>query len=114
MAGYKVCVVGGWCGNRMVMVAEHLSELLENRGFPSRVFHHSVWDNPSAPPAANLVLQLLPAFSEAEAGCPVINIKPLLADLNEPKTLGKIFERVQADYPSQASRAAPAFAAQKA
>ena len=40
MSNYKVCVIGGWCGNRMVMVAEHLEELLGKAGLlmPS---HHA-------------------------------------------------------------------------
>lgn len=98
MSNYKICIVGGWCGNRMVMVAEHLQGLLTNVGYPCRVLTHSVWDNYSQPPTANLLLQLLPAFTEDEAGCPVITIKPLLADLNHPGTIEKVINRVKADY----------------
>jgi hypothetical protein len=98
MLKYKVCVIGGWCGNRMVMVAEHLEEVFAEAGLPCRVTTHSVWENYSRPPAANLVLQLLPAFTEAEAGCPVITIKPLLLDLDHPATIEKVLNQVQADY----------------
>ncbi|RPI78239.1 MAG: hypothetical protein EHM41_25815 [Chloroflexi bacterium] len=101
MAVYKVCVVGGWCGNRMVMVAEHLSTLLESKGYMCKVFHHSVWDNPSDPPKANLILQLLPAFTREQAGCPVITIKPLLVDLDHPGTIEKILDQVRTDFPTQ-------------
>ena len=100
MANYRVCVVGGWCGNRMVMVAEHLQEVLAQAGYSCRVTTHSVWENYTVPPAANLVLQLLPAFTAAEAGCPVITIKPLLVDLDHPTTLAKILEQVRSDYPA--------------
>lgn len=101
MAVYKVCVVGGWCGNRMVMVAEHLSTLLQSKGYTCKVFHHSVWDNPSDPPRADLILQLLPAFTREQAGCPVITIKPLLVDLDHPGTIEKILEQVRTDFPKQ-------------
>ncbi len=97
MANYRVCVIGGWCGNRLYMVAEHLSDLLAETGYPCQVKTHSVWENYSQPPVSNLILQLLPAFTEAETGCPVINIKPLLLDLNHPPTIEKIFAQVQAD-----------------
>lgn len=100
MARYHVCVVGGWCGNRMVMVAEHLETKLSDAGFPSRVTTHSVWDNFSQPPKANLILQLLPAFKETEVGCPVLTVKPLLADVNHPETIEKILGQVRADYPA--------------
>lgn len=99
MAIYKVCVVGGWCGNRMVMVAERLAERLAQAGYDCRVFQHSVWDNFSAPPPAHLVLQLLPAFTPAETGCPVLLIRPLLRDLDHAETLAQVMQQVSGDYP---------------
>ena len=98
MTNYRVCVIGGWCGNRLYMVAEHISELLEKAGYPCHVRGHSVWENYTQPPVANLVLQLLPAFTEAETGCPVIMIRPLLVDLDHPATIEKVLKQVQADY----------------
>jgi len=97
---YHVCVIGGWCGNRMLMVAERFTQLFQQSGLACKVSHHSVWDNYSAPPAANLILQLLPAFTESEAGCPVINIKPLLADLDHAETLERVLQQVRADLPA--------------
>jgi hypothetical protein len=44
----------------------------------------------NCPPAANLLLQLLPAFTEAEAGCPVLTIKPMIVDLEHAPTLDRI------------------------
>ncbi len=104
MTVYKVCVVGGWCGNRMVTVAEHLDEVLAEAGFPCKVFHHSVWNSFAEPPASHVVLQLLPAFTEAEANCPVINIKPLLLDLDHPQTIRKILDHIQNTYPAVTGR----------
>jgi len=98
MTNYRVCVIGGWCGNRLYIVAEHISELLEKAGYPCQVKSHSVWENYSQPPVSNLVLQLLPAFTAAETGCPVINIKPLLLDLDHPQTIQKILTQIQADF----------------
>jgi hypothetical protein len=41
---------------------------------------------------------LLPAFTEEEAGVPVINIKPLIGDPAHPATIEKILKQVQAYY----------------
>ena len=98
MTKYRVCVIGGWCGNRLTMVAEHLSDLLEKAGYPCQVKSHSVWENYSQPPVSNLILQLLPAFTEPETGCPVINVRPFLLDLDHPATIEKVLKQVQADY----------------
>jgi hypothetical protein len=84
----------------MVMVAEHLQDILQTKGVPCKVVTHSVWENYSHPPVSDLVLQLLPAFTEKEIGCPVINIKPLLADLDHPETIQKVLKQVQASYPA--------------
>jgi len=98
MQSYHICVIGGWCGNRLIIVAEHLAQLLQEAGYPCRVTHHSVWENYTQPPFADLILQLLPAFTEAEAGCPVINIRPLIGDLNHPETTDRILQQVRADH----------------
>jgi hypothetical protein len=100
MSMYTVCVVGGWCGNRMVMVAEHLQELFEQAGFPCKVNHFSVWENMSSAPRGDLILQLLPAYTEKETGCPVINIKPLLLDLDHAPTIEKILAHLHDHYPT--------------
>ena len=100
MTNYKITVVGGWCGNRMVIICEHLTHLLEQAGFSCRVVHQSVWENSSPPQTSNLVLQLLPAFTEDETGCPIVNIKPMLLDLDHPETIAKIFGRLRQDYPA--------------
>lgn len=98
MSNYRVSVIGGWCGNRLYIVADHLSDKFEEAGLECRVKSHSVWENYSFPPASSdLVLQLLPAFTAADTGCPVINIKPLLRDLDDPDTMEKIFTQVRAD-----------------
>ncbi len=98
MSKFRVSVIGGWCGNRMIMVAEHLASMLNNYGYSCKVTHHSVWENYSQPPSADLVLQLLPAYTEAETQCPVINIKPLLVDLDHPLTIDNILNHMQANY----------------
>ena len=102
MKPYKVCVIGGHCGVRMIVVAEHLEELLKKAGYPCEVTHQSLWDHPTPPHSANLVLELLPAFTEAEAGCPVLSIRQLLRDLDDPQTIDKVFDRVRATYPPAA------------
>jgi hypothetical protein len=95
---YRICVVGGWCSARMMMVAENLSTLLENSGFNCRVFHHSVWDDSSEPPACDLMLQLLQAFRPEDVGAAVINIRPFLVDLNDGPTMAKIMAHIEANH----------------
>jgi hypothetical protein len=81
-----------------MIVAEQLTELFEQRGIDCQVFTHGVAGEYSYPPRSNLILQLLPAFTEEEAGCPVINIKPLIGDPAHPATIEKILKQVQAGY----------------
>jgi galactitol-specific phosphotransferase system IIB component len=97
---YKICVVGGWCGNRMVVVKDNMQSLLSDAGFPVKVTTHSVWENYSTAPIADLILQLLPAYKEVETGCPIINIKPFLLDPEDPPTTKKILEHVQNHFSS--------------
>jgi hypothetical protein len=99
MSKYKICVVGGWCGNHMIMIIEHLDNLLKREGFNCHLTKHSVWENYSAPPPANLVLQLLPAYTKDETECPIVNIRPLLVDMDHPATLEKVMDCVRENYP---------------
>jgi hypothetical protein len=83
----------------MVIIDEYLKELLDQRGLHPQISRHSVWENYSTPPPANLVLQLLPAFTEAETNCPVINIKPLLLDLEHKETIDRVLTHIIDHYP---------------
>ena len=96
MKTYKVCVVGGHCSNRYMIVAEQLSTLFAESGIPCQVFTQGVTGEYSFPPRASLILQLLPAFTAAEAGCPVINIKPLIGDPNHVETIQRIMDQLHA------------------
>jgi hypothetical protein len=98
---YKICVVGGWCGNRMVTVRDFIQTLLSDAGYPVKVTTHSVWENYTTVPVADLILQLLPAYKESEAGCPIINIKPFLLDPEDPITTRKIISFIESVFPNQ-------------
>ena len=98
MSSFKVCVVGGYCSNRIMIVAEQLTEFFEKQGIDCQVITHGCAGEGSFPPRSNLILQLLPAFTEEEAGVPVINIKPLIGDPAHPATIEKILKQVQAYY----------------
>lgn len=98
MRRYRVRVVGGWCGNRMLMIIENLATLFKEKGYSCEVTHHSIWQSYTLPARGDLLLQLLPAFTEEEAGYPVMDIKPFLADLHHPPTIEKIMKQVQADH----------------
>ena len=95
MHTYKVQLIYGWCGNLRLIVAEHLEEIFKQAKIPFRMTHQSIWKNPEPPDSVDLVLQLMPAFSELEAGCTVINIKPLLADLHHKPTVKKISQHIE-------------------
>jgi hypothetical protein len=79
-----------------MIVAEQLSKLFADKGIQCQVFTQGVTGEYSFPPRASLILQLLPAFTTAEAGCPVINIKPLIGDPNHPETIQKILDQLHA------------------
>ena len=81
-----------------MIVAEQLTEFFEKNGMVCQVFTHLAASEYGYPPRSNLILQLLPAFTEEEAGVPVINIKPLIGDPTHPATIEKILKQVQAYY----------------
>lgn len=99
MSDYRISVISGWCGTLRIVVEDHLKDMLNRAGYKFIMTHQSAWDNPAPPSRAHLVLQLLPTFTEAETGCPVINIKPLLIDLNHASTIEKIMQNIEHDYP---------------
>ena len=90
MGKFHVRVIGGWCGNRIVMVADMVTDLFAEHGFDCRVTHQSIWETYLLPPNVDLILQLMPAFTEAEAGCPILNVRPLIRDLYDPETIESI------------------------
>lgn len=100
MPTYKICVVSSCACPQMVIVAEYLEETLSRAGYRCRVTHQCTMDIPMPPYSVNLVLELSPAFKEADTGCPVISIRPMLLDHLHAPTLEKIMQRVQADYPA--------------
>lgn len=95
MARFHVRVVGGSCGNSLYMVADHLTELIEKAGYNCRITSQNIWHFAALPPNVDLVLQLMPVFTEADAGCPVVYIKPLLIDLDHPPTIKSVFEALE-------------------
>ena len=81
----RVLVVGGWCGNLLYIVADHIRALTEKAGLDAVVKTFSVWDSLDTLPSSDLIIQLLPALKQEDLSCPLINGRPLLADLeNEP------------------------------
>lgn len=101
MKQFHVRVIGGSCGNKMILVADHIREWLAMQGYACKVTSQSVWESFSMPPAVDLILQLLPAYTQDESDCPVLYIKPLLTDLDHPETLEKILALVSGNFPKQ-------------
>jgi galactitol-specific phosphotransferase system IIB component len=95
MSPQKISLVYGWCGNSRLIVAYRIEEILTQAGVQFKMSHQSIWENPEPPRYSDLVLQLLPAFTEADTGCPVVNIKPMLADVNHPSTIEKIMREIE-------------------
>lgn len=100
MDKFRIRIVNGWCGNRMVIVRDHLAQLLEGRGYQVKLDNQSIWENSSPPEHVDLVFQLIPAFQPDELACPSISIRPLLKDLDHPETLEKVFQIVASTYPA--------------
>jgi len=99
MDRFHIRIINGWCGNRMVIVRDHLDELLKQRGYSVKIDNQSIWENSSPPEHVDLVFQLIPAFDPAELTCPSIQIRQLLKDLNDPETLDNVFRIVEETYP---------------
>lgn len=95
MQKFHVCVLGGSCGNRMVIIAEHLYELFKQRSYDCRVTSISVCECFSFPPSADLLLQLLPAYKVEEVDCPTINIRKLIQNMDDEETLALIFREIE-------------------
>jgi len=89
-------IVGGWCGNRMAMIQEYLGSLLPARGYSARVDFQSIWESQAVCPTADLILQLIPAFSKDEVHCPLLDIRPMLRDLEHAQTVELILNAVAA------------------
>jgi hypothetical protein len=99
MKKFHIRIINGWCGNQMVIVRDHLAQLLEDRGYEIKLDNQSIWENNSPPTHVDLVFQLIPAFAPEELDCPSLPIRPLLKDINHPETLENIFKVVEENYP---------------
>jgi len=106
MKKFHIRIIGGWCGNRMVMVRDHLATLLEESGYTTKIDQQSIWENYAPPDRADMVLQLIPAFSIEELNCPSINIRPFSKDIHHQETLEAIFKALEEHYPSATNQPA--------
>ena len=99
MKKFHIRIIGGWCGNRMVMIRDFLAEMFEVQGYDIKLDQQSIWENNAPPTLVDLVLQLIPAFSSEELNCPSLNIRPFLKDLQHQETLDAIDQTVKEYYP---------------
>ncbi len=95
---YKIVVVGGWCGNLLFIVANHVEETLRKAGFSFDLTTKNVWENYTEPPKCDLILQLMPAYSNKDTDSPVINIRRLLVERDHPETIEKIMHQIKTDF----------------
>ena len=101
MGKFHIRIVAGWCGNQMVIVRDHLFDLISERGYDVKIDLQSIWENNAPPQHADLVLQLIPAFSPEELSKPSLNIRPFLKDLNHQDTVSAVFSALEIHYPRQ-------------
>lgn len=99
MGKFHIRLVGGWCGNRMVMVRDQLENLLTEKGYQVKIDQQSVWESYAPPQHADLVLQLMPAFSQEELIPPSLMVHPFLKDIDHQETLDQIYNAVAQYYP---------------
>jgi len=99
MGKFHIRLIGGWCGNRMIMVRDHLTELLAKHGFDVKIDQQSIWENYAPPQHVDLILQLMPAFSEDELDPPSFLVRPFLKDLDHPESIGLVLDAVSKHYP---------------
>ena len=102
MEKFHIRLIGGWCGNRMVMVRDHLFAILTEHGYGVKIDQQSIWENYAPPQHVDLVLQLMPAFSEAELDPPSISVRPFLKDLDHPGTIKLVLDAVTTHHPQKA------------
>lgn len=105
MKKFRIRIVGGWCGNRMVMIRDHLAQLLLDRGYQVKIDQQSIWENSAPPQYVDLVLQLFSAFSEDELPCPNVNIRPFAQDIDHRETMANILNALEALYPADGNPA---------
>jgi hypothetical protein len=107
MKKIHIRLVGGWCGNRMVMVRDNLFQLLTEKGYEVKIDQQSIWENYAPPQHADLVLQLMPAFSPEELQTHSLLVRPFIKDLDHGETLEQVFEAVSKYYPQINNQAVP-------
>jgi hypothetical protein len=83
----------------MVMVRENLSQLLSAQGYEIKIDEQSIWENYAPPQHADLVLQLMPAFSEDELEPPSLLVRKFVKDIDHQETLDRVFQAVELHYP---------------
>jgi hypothetical protein len=91
----EVCIIGGSCGTFLIAVTAHLQEVFISKGLDCKVYYQSALQNSEPPETADVVLQTMPLLTEEDVHCPLLSIRPLIADLNESKTIQKIVTIVE-------------------
>ncbi len=81
------------------MVQDHLHQLLSERGYDVKIDQQSIWENYAPPQHADLVLQLMPAFSEDELDPPSLLVRHFVKDIDHQDTIDRVFAAVAEYYP---------------
>ena len=111
MAGeaLHLLLAGGTCGNTLNLIAARLEELLrEDWDVPARITIQNVWQHHGPPPHTDLVLQTMQVYRQADIGLPVLSVRPMIRDREDPETLAAVREAVLAVHRDPAAEASPA------
>ena len=87
----KVRIVGGSCGNTLIRITDHLRDWInDDLGYDCQVDHQNIWQSWGPPPLVDVILQTMPAYFQSDTEIPIVYIKPLILNQDDPETLLKI------------------------
>ena len=96
MTPVHVVLAGGSCGNTLYLIEDQLKESFQEWGFDVRLTTQSIWQRFDLPTGVQLVLQTLPAYNPADLASPVISVRPMIRDRQDPQTLEAIKNEIEA------------------
>ncbi|MGD8622138.1 MAG: hypothetical protein PVH60_09300 [Anaerolineales bacterium] len=90
MTKIHVVLAGGSCGNTLYLIEDQLKESFDEWGFDVRLNTQNIWQRFDLPAAVDLVLQTLPAYQKENLDCPVISVRRMIRDRQDPTTLDEV------------------------
>jgi hypothetical protein len=110
MSKFHIRILGGTCGGAMYVIGEFLQDYLAARGFECRITQQDVVVSRTLPPNVDLVLQVVPTFKPEDLELPLINVRPMLLNLEHPGTIQQIMAVLDERHPAGSLASATAVA----